>query len=98
MNQQRVKRILVACGTAIATSTLVAVQIREEMEKRGIKVETRQCKATEVPSYAQDVDLIVSTTPVPTDLGKPVIQTLAFLTGLGKEEVLNQIEKALKEE
>jgi len=98
LNQQRVKRILVACGTAIATSTLVAVQIREEMEKRGIKVETRQCKATEVPSYAQDVDLIVSTTPVPTDLGKPVIQTLAFLTGLGKEEVLNQIEKALKEE
>ncbi len=98
MNQQRVKRILVACGTAIATSTLVAVQIREEMEKRGIKVETRQCKATEVPSYAQDVDLIVSTTPVPTDLGKPVIQTLAFLTGVGKEEVLNQIEKVLKEE
>lgn len=98
MNQQRVKRILVACGTAIATSTLVAVLIREEMEKRGIKVETRQCKATEVPSYAHDVDLIVATTPVPTNLGVPVIQTLAFLTGVGKEDVLNQIEKALKEE
>lgn len=98
MNQQRIKRILVACGTAIATSTLVAVLIREEMEKRGIKVETRQCKATEVPSHAQDVDLIVSTTPVPPNLGKPVIQTLAFLTGVGKEDVLNQIEKVLKEE
>ncbi|MCS7249256.1 MAG: PTS sugar transporter subunit IIB [Anaerolineales bacterium] len=94
---QRVKRILVACGTAIATSTLVAVQIQEEMAKRGLTVETRQCKATEVPSYAQDVDLIVSTTPVPQNLGKPVIQTLAFLTGVGKEEVLSQIEKILKE-
>ncbi len=98
MSQSRVKRILVACGTAIATSTLVAVQIKEEMKNRGIEVETRQCKATEVPSYAQDVDLIVSTTPVPTSLGKPVIQTLAFLTGVGKEDVLNQIEKALREE
>lgn len=97
MKQERIKRILVACGTAIATSTLVAVLIREEMEKRGIKVETQQCKATEVASYARDVDLIVSTTPVPTNLGKPVIQTLAFLTGVGKEEVLDQIEKALKE-
>jgi PTS system galactitol-specific IIB component len=97
LNQQRVKRILVACGTAIATSTLVAVLIKEEMAKRGINVETRQCKATEITSQAQDVDLIVSTTPVPSGLNKPVIQTLAFLTGIGKEDVLNQIEKILKE-
>ena len=38
------KRILVACGTAIATSTVVAKSIEEEMKKRGIQVITRQCK------------------------------------------------------
>ena len=32
------KRILVACGTAIATSTVVAKAIEEEMKKRGIPV------------------------------------------------------------
>ena len=31
------KRILVACGTAIATSTVVAKSIEEEMYKRGIQ-------------------------------------------------------------
>jgi PTS system galactitol-specific IIB component len=91
------KRILVACGTAIATSTVVAKAIEEALEKRGIQATIQQCKASEVPSRAQDVDLIVTTTPVATDHGKPVIQTLAFLTGIGKEAVLEQIIQKLGE-
>ena len=93
----RPKVILVACGTAIATSTVVAKAIEEGLAARGIKVITRQCKAAEVPSLAPGADLVVTTTPVPTDLGVPVIKTLAFLTGVGKEEVLDQIAKILTE-
>jgi PTS system galactitol-specific IIB component len=90
------KRILVACGTAIATSTVVAKGIEEALKARGISVITRQCKATEVKGLAPGYDLIVTTTPVPKDLGVPVIQTLAFLTGIGKEAVIDQIAEALK--
>ncbi|MBP8857872.1 MAG: PTS sugar transporter subunit IIB [Anaerolineaceae bacterium] len=85
------KRILVSCGTAIATSTVVAIAIEEALKDRGINVTIRQCKASEVPSLVQGMDLVVTTTPVPGNLGVPVIQTLAFLTGIGKEEVLEQI-------
>lgn len=91
------KRILVACGTAIATSTVVAKGIEEALKERGIPITTRQCKASEVRSLVDSADLIVTTTPVPTDLGVPVIQTLAFLTGIGKEEVIEQIIEALKD-
>ena len=91
------KRILVACGTAIATSTVVAKGIEEALKERGIQIMTRQCKASEVRSLVDSADLIVTTTPVPTDLGVPVIQTLAFLTGIGKEEVIEQIIEALKD-
>jgi PTS system galactitol-specific IIB component len=66
------------------------------MYKRGIKVITRQCKASEVKGLEHGYDLIVTTTPLPKDLEVPVIQTLAFLTGIGKEDVLNQIQKALE--
>jgi len=90
------KRILVACGTAIATSTVVAKGIEEALKERGIQVITRQCKASEVRSLAGDADLIVTTTPVPSDLGVPVIQTLAFLTGIGKEDVIEQIIQELQ--
>ncbi len=95
MSQPKV--VLVACGTAIATSTVVAKGIEEAMRERGIPVVTRQCKAAEIRNRLNGVDLVVTTTPVPADLGVPVIQTLAFLTGIGKEEVLKQIEDALKE-
>jgi PTS system galactitol-specific IIB component len=89
------KRILVACGTAIATSTVVAIAIEEALKARGIDVITRQCKAAEVKSLVSGYDLVVTTTPVPKDLGVPVIQTLAFLTGIGKEAAIEDIVKAL---
>ena len=91
------KRILVACGTAIATSTVVAIAIEEALRARNIPVNIRQCKASEIASLIQGIDLVVSTTPVPSNLGVPVIQTLAFLTGIGREAVIEQIIKYLSE-
>ena len=90
------KRILVACGTAIATSTVVAKGIEEALKERGIQVIIRQCKASEVKSLVDDADLVVTTTPVPSNLGVPVIQTLAFLTGIGKEDVIEEIIKVIQ--
>lgn len=89
------KTILVACGTAVATSTVVAKTIEETLRERGIDVTTRQCKASEVASMTSGVDLIVTTTPLQGNFNVPVIQTLAFLTGIGKEAVIEQIIKAL---
>ncbi|NOX61970.1 MAG: PTS sugar transporter subunit IIB [Chloroflexi bacterium] len=91
------KVVLVSCGTAIATSTVVAKAIEESMRERGIPVVTRQCKAAEIRSHLSGVDLIVTTTPLPDNLGVPVVKALPFLTGIGKEEVLNEIEEKLRE-
>jgi PTS system galactitol-specific IIB component len=91
------KRILIACGTGIATSTVVAKAIEEALKERSIDVITRQCKAAEVRSLVGQADLIVTTTPLPSNLGVPVIHTLAFLTGIGKEDAIEQIVKALQE-
>lgn len=91
------KTILVACGTAVATSTVVAKSIEEILRDRGIDIATRQCKASEVTSMLSGVSLVVTTTPLQGNLGVPVIQTLAFLTGIGKEAVIEQIIQALKD-
>ncbi len=45
------KRILVACGTAVATSTVVAKAIESALEQHGIQATIQQCKASEVPSW-----------------------------------------------
>lgn len=91
------KKVVVACGTAVATSTVVANAIELACKAAGIRVHTVQCKASEVRTKAQGADLVVTTTPVPSDLGVPVIQGLAFLTGVGKDKVLEQIIDILKE-
>jgi len=90
------KRILVVCGTGIATSTVVARKLEGKLQEKGIDVEIRQCKAAEVEGMLDNVDLIVSTTPVPDDIKVPVVKTLAFLTGIGEDEAIEEITKELR--
>lgn len=52
------RRIVVACGTGIATSTVVAEKVREACRRAGIDVDIVQCKAVEVPAYAPGASLI----------------------------------------
>lgn len=89
-------KIVVACGTAIATSTHVAMKIREVLEDRGLSIHTIQCRVAEVPSLAPDAYLVVSTAQVPFDINVPIVDGIPFLTGIGEEEVIDQIEKLLR--
>ncbi len=85
------KKILVACGTAIATSTVVAKKLEEMLKARGIDVKIDQCKASEVEARAANYDVIVSTTEVTGTAGKPLIRTLSFLTGIGIDADVEKI-------
>ena len=66
------------------------------MRERGIPVDIRQCKATEVRGLAPDADIVVATTPVPDDIGKPVFKGLPFLTGIGRDALIEEIATALR--
>ncbi|CAN7231439.1 PTS sugar transporter subunit IIB [Aminobacter sp. LjRoot7] len=90
------KTVLFACGTGVATSTAVNATVTEAMKSRGLVFNAMQCKATEVPSLADSVDLIVSTTPISASVTVPVIKGLAFLTGIGKDKALDDIEAELR--
>jgi PTS system galactitol-specific IIB component len=89
------KKILVACGTAIATSTVVAKKLEERLRALGIDVVIDQCKASEVGSKANNYDVIVSTTEVDDARGKPIVRTLSFLTGIGIDKDVETIAKLL---
>jgi PTS system galactitol-specific IIB component len=88
--------IIVSCGTAIATSTHVALKLKEFLGERGLSIHTIQCRVAEVPDYADQADLVVTTAQVPFDLPVPVINGLPFLTGVGLKEVIDSIEQELK--
>jgi galactitol PTS system EIIB component len=89
------RKILVACGTAIATSTVVAKKLEERLRELGIEVRIDQCKTSEVASRADGYDLVVSTTQVDDARGKPVVRTLSFLTGIGIDADVEKIAQLL---
>lgn len=91
------KRILVACGTAIATSTVVAKKLEEKLRQLGVEVHIEQCKTSEVATRADGFDLVVSTTEVGDARGRPVLRTLSFLTGIGIDDDVRRIVALLGE-
>lgn len=90
------KKILVACGTAVATSTVVAKKLEEILKQKGFDVKIDQCKAAEAPSKAANYDLIVATTPVSNTGSTPVIRTVSFLSGIGVDKDIEKIIEILK--
>lgn len=92
------KRILVACGTGMATSTAAAESLREALEEQGISVDINQCKVSEVKSQVDsfEPDVIVTTAKISDDYGIPVFSGQPFLTGIGEEEVVDDIVAAIR--
>lgn len=89
MNRKR--RVLVACGTAIATSTHVANRLQREFAARGLDVAITQCRISEIGAYDGDVDVVVSTAEVAQPLKVPVVSGIPFLTGIGEKEAMERI-------
>jgi PTS system galactitol-specific IIB component len=85
------KKVLVICGTGVATSTMVASQIKEHCASHDIAVEVRQGKVMDLLGGTPDVDVIVSTTTVPDGVTVPVVSGLPFLTGMGQDSALAEV-------
>jgi PTS system galactitol-specific IIB component len=93
------KRVLVACGTAIATATHVANSVKDAAKAAGIDVDVSQCKAAEIRGKIQTFTphVIVHTTPIPKDLGIPAFSGVPFLSGIGLDQLKADLIAALKE-
>lgn len=91
------KRILVACGNGIATSTVVASKVRDYLSENGVDVSTTQTKLMEVPSKVLDYDLLITTGQFEGQTGDvPVVKGMPILTGIGVDQTMEEILNILK--
>lgn len=90
------KKILVACGAGIATSTVVANRVEELIKDNKLDAIIEQCKITEVKSKQSDADLIVSTTILPTKYEIPAVIATAYISGIGMDKLDEKILGYLK--
>ncbi len=88
----KLKKILVACGAALATSVVVARKLEEELSRRNISIIIDTCKTDEVASRVKDYTILITTAPFDDKtINIPVIHPVSFLTGIGIERDMNKI-------
>lgn len=89
-------KILIACGTGIATSTVIAKRVETLCKENGFDVKVDQVKVVEVAGMADGYDLIVASTKVPESVKTPKVQAINYLTGLNMNKTDEEIITILK--
>lgn len=91
------KKIIVACGGAVATSTLAAEEIKELCKVNNIKLDLVQCRINEINTFIDDVDLICTTARMDQTFGDiPIVHGMPFVSGVGIDQLKDKILSILK--
>lgn len=96
------KKIWVACGSAVASSTMATHTLKRMCEERGLDVEIEMVAYRDIGGKPTCPDLLISLAPgIDTSTyanlkNVPVIMGLAFITGINKDDVMNEVEKVLR--
>lgn len=85
------KKIVIACGAGLATSSMVKDKVEGILKSHSIPFETIQCTLSEVGNYDGNVDLIITTMKVRKKYKSPVISGSAYLSGVNDEMVTEQM-------
>ncbi|QIQ20461.1 PTS sugar transporter subunit IIB [Zophobihabitans entericus] len=91
------KKIIVACGSGVATSQTVASKVSRLLQEKGhnnIKVEVIDLKSLD--THIKDSAAYIAITKVDKEYPIPVINGISFLTGMGMDAELQKIIDACK--
>ena len=93
------KKILLACGSGICTSTAVHQKVETMLNEKGYagKFEITQCKVSEAPAKSGNFDFLIATTMAPAGLKCPYVNGIPYLTGVGTATAEEQILKLMEE-
>jgi len=92
------KRILLACGSGICTSTAARVKVEKLLNDNGFEGQYKieQCKIAEVASKSANFDFVIATTMQPNGVKCPFLSGICFLTGIGVDKITKEILELMK--
>lgn len=88
------EKIIVACGSGIATSTVARNALEEKLKEKGIDATQVSMDQTSIPqlrSKADQFDLAITTGKFTEDIGVPILNGLPFLTGIGEDALVEKV-------
>ncbi|WP_213818245.1 PTS sugar transporter subunit IIB [Garciella nitratireducens] len=96
----RTYHVLIVCADGAATSTMALVALREGFEDKGLSVDLSQGRVADIALTVEhgNYDAIISTAGTDLDLPRdiPIFSGIPFLTGIGKEQLLEEIIKTVQ--
>ncbi|GAA3010082.1 PTS sugar transporter subunit IIB [Tetragenococcus solitarius] len=92
------KKIIVACGSGVATSQTVASKLAKLLKERKVPADVEAVDIKSLKHHVKNADAYVSIVKSKEEFNIPVFNGVAFLTGMGQEEELQKIIDLLEEE
>ncbi len=89
----RKKRILIACGSGVVTSTIARKKIEELLDAHGYRgrYEIAQVPLSTAPEKSRGCDFMVATAIHPSELHCPFVDGTPYLAGTGENATNEQI-------
>ena len=84
-------RIIVACGSGIATSQTVAAKVDRLLRDRGVEATVEAVDFKSLDEETKKADGYISIVRTDREFGIPVFNGVAFLTGFGQDEELEKL-------
>ena len=93
------KRILIACGSGIVTSTIARKKIEELLDAHGYKgrYEIAQVPLSTAAEKSKSCDFMVATAIHPSELSCPFVDGAPYLTGTGENTANEQILRLMEQ-
>ncbi len=90
-------KILVVCGSGVATSMHAAYKLREYFEKNKVPVVIDGAGNNELAGRISAYDIVVSNSQVTVKTDKPVFSAIPLLTGIGEKDLMAKVLQAAKD-
>lgn len=90
-------RILVACGSGIATSTVAADAVQSVCDAEGIDAVITKCSMQEMQSKAPSFDVVLTTNIYKDPIPKPYMSVFGLISGINEAKVRSDLAALLHE-
>ncbi|MTW85980.1 PTS galactitol transporter subunit IIB [Virgibacillus dakarensis] len=90
------KKVIVACGSGVATSQTVASKVKRILEEKKVRADVQAVDIKSLDNYIKSSDVYISITKNTKEYDIPTLNGIAFLTGMGIEQETQKLLDILK--
>lgn len=93
MSLNKIVKVVIACATGLATSTMAATKFTRELAKRGVTVKVTKGQITDLAALVKHgkPDFVIATAVTKMDLGIPVFNGVPLLSNKGVDDFYKEV-------